>query len=187
MSESDRDEQREPAETSPDDRQGIQGSSPQAVQVSELPATEQVPPPEQHPAPSRSRPVSANHSATWPRGMPALRISRIRRTGDPSQWAAALNQTPQPAVLQLAAPTWLRPLRAGVGIALLVLAWGSLVAVALLATNLWAALPTRLDPSINLLLYVVDVVGVCWLLVCAVASIITGAFCLMLALTRRGW
>ncbi|HEX9056468.1 MAG TPA: hypothetical protein VF818_02965 [Ktedonobacterales bacterium] len=83
-------------------------------------------------------------------------------------------------------PWWLRPTRAVAGIGLLTLAWGAIMAVFWLG-SVTLAIPPHRHVVVRIVLYVLGAAGTCWLGLTALASVLVGAFCLMLALTSRRW
>ncbi len=85
-----------------------------------------------------------------------------------------------------APPSWLRPARAVAGVVLLTLAWGATMLAFWLAANTLGIPPHR-HPYVRIALYALGVLGTCWLGVTALAAVLVGAFCLMLALTSRTW
>jgi hypothetical protein len=85
-----------------------------------------------------------------------------------------------------AAPGWLRPARFIGGIVLLVVSWATIMVAAWLAYNTLGIPPHR-HVIVRLALYVVGALGALWLGVVAVAALLVGAFCLMLALTTHDW
>ena len=80
----------------------------------------------------------------------------------------------------------LRWTRAVAGFSLLAISWATIMTAIWLAENTLAIPPHR-HPIVRIALYVLGAVGSCWLGVVAVAAVLTGAFCLMLALTSREW
>jgi hypothetical protein len=89
-------------------------------------------------------------------------------------------------LVQTPAPRGLRLARAVAGIGLLALSWATIMAAIWLAFNTLGTPPHR-HPIVRIALYVLGAVGSCWLGVMAVAAVLAGAFCLMLALTTRDW
>lgn len=89
-------------------------------------------------------------------------------------------------LVQAPAPRGLRLARAVVGLGLLVLSWATIMGAIWLAFNTLGIPPHR-HPIVRIALYVLGAVGSCWLGVMAVAAVLAGAFCLMLALTTREW
>lgn len=90
------------------------------------------------------------------------------------------------AVLVPRAPGWLMLARIVTGLALLAMAWGTLMVALLLAFNTLGIPPHR-HVIVRIALYIVGALGALWLGVVALAALIVGAFCLTLALTRRQW
>lgn len=128
--------------------------------------------------------ASQRSSKTWPTGLPAMRLHRRQQTfvpppelrGDAGTPSAPLG--PQPRLL--------RTKRTLTGLVLLALAWLGLFLVVSLGMAAWHVLPIQ-HLSFSLLLALVEVVGACWLGIAALGCLFVGAFCLMLALTRRDW
>lgn len=89
-------------------------------------------------------------------------------------------------LVQTPAPAWLRAARAVAGIGLLALSWAAIMAAIWLAFNTLGIPPHR-HPIVRIALYVLGAVGSCWLGIVAIAAVLAGAFCLMLALTTREW
>lgn len=85
-----------------------------------------------------------------------------------------------------ATPSWLRPARAVAGVVLLTLSWGTTMLAFWLAANTFGIPPHR-HPYVRVALYVLGALGTCWLGITALAAVLAGAFCLMLALTSRTW
>lgn len=82
---------------------------------------------------------------------------------------------------------WIRPLRGGVGILLLALAWVGLVGIALLAHGA-TDVPLKLwPPSLRLLLPVVQLTLALWIGLIVAILIFLGSFLIWLALSVRGW
>lgn len=106
-----------------------------------------------------------------------------REAGEP--WGEYDNPLP-PAAQSPHAPGWLRLARAAAGILLLALAWGAVMGALLLVLNTLGIPPHR-HVIARIALYVVGALGAFWLGVVALAAVITGAFCLTLALTNRDW
>lgn len=113
-----------------------------------------------------------------------MRLHRRRRTLVPPPELSG-NASAAAAVAS-AAPRFLRAKRALVGLALLALAWLGLFIVALLVMSAMDVLPIQ-HVSLNLAVALVEVVGACWLGLAALGCLFVGAFCVMLALTHRGW
>ena len=84
------------------------------------------------------------------------------------------------------APWWLRPARAVSGAGLLAAAWGAMMLAVWLAIRTLTAPPHR-HVIVRIVLYVVGTLGACWLGLAALAALLGGAFCLMLAVTNRDW
>lgn len=104
--------------------------------------------------------------------------------------AAGVALPPEPAApvtRRAVPPPQLRVWRLLTGLIVLVLAWAALTAAFLLAQNVWASASAHPHPLPRVLLYGVEVLAALWLGVAGIACVVTGAFCLMLALTRRGW
>lgn len=89
-------------------------------------------------------------------------------------------------LVQTPTPGWLRTARAVAGIGLLALSWATIMVAIWLAVNTLGIPPHR-HPIVRIALYVLGAVGSCWLGVMAIAAVLAGAFCLMLALTSREW
>jgi hypothetical protein len=88
--------------------------------------------------------------------------------------------------VQAPAPRGLRMARAVAGIGLVGLSWAIIMAAIWLTFNTLGIPPHR-HPIVRIALYVLGAVGSCWLGVVAVAAVLAGSFCLMLALTTREW
>ena len=84
------------------------------------------------------------------------------------------------------APWWLRPVRAVFGVGLLATAWGAIMLALWLAIRTLGVPPHR-HVIVRLALYVVGTLGACWLGLAALAAVLGGAFCLMLAATNHDW
>jgi hypothetical protein len=84
------------------------------------------------------------------------------------------------------APRGLRLARAVAGIGLLAFSWAAIMAAIWLAINTLGIPPHR-HVIVRVALWVLGAVGSCWLGVTAIAAVLAGAFCLMLALTTREW
>ncbi|MGH2518108.1 MAG: hypothetical protein ACRDHP_20890 [Ktedonobacterales bacterium] len=135
-----------------------------------------------HSPPNDLRSASQSKARTWPHGVPALRLNR--RTAIPA--ALAANADLSAPSLGTPPPRLLRLRRLLLGVLLLALAWLCLVLVASLGMSAWASIPhQKLSP--HLLLYVLEAIGACWVGLAALGCIITGAFCLALALTTTKW
>jgi hypothetical protein len=117
---------------------------------------------------------------TWPTGVPPMRLNRR---------AARYSNGHRPGAPQYdaAPPSYLRPLRALVGLVLLTVAWIALLAVFVVGHMLWRRATSARPLSFHLSLYVLSLAATCWVAVAAVACIVAGAFSLALAITRRGW
>ena len=126
--------------------------------------------------------VSASDSKrrTWPAGVPPLRLNRraTRYNEGRRHSAPSYDDTP---------PTYLRPLRALVGLVLLTLAWVGLLVVVVVGQLVWRRLTSQRPLSFHLSLYVLSLAGTCWIAIVALGCIVAGAFSLALAITRRGW
>jgi hypothetical protein len=130
---------------------------------------------EQHPAPMHAQ------RRFWTTTMLPLRITRAA-----SQRQQA-TKSPRPTLaLDAPPPPFLRPLRLLSGMLLLALAWGGVLLVLTLAQPLANGFP-RHHLTLHVLLSLLSVLGACWIGVATLACIVAGAFCLMLALTSRGW
>jgi hypothetical protein len=90
------------------------------------------------------------------------------------------------STLDARAPAWLRITRGLTGLVLLIAAWGLIVLGLLLAFHILGLAPQR-QLVVRLGLYVLGALGMLWLGVVALACLIAGSFCLMLALTTRKW
>jgi hypothetical protein len=95
-------------------------------------------------------------------------------------------EAPAAAASAFAAPWWLRPARGVSGVVLLALAWATIM-VGLWLASVTLGIPPHRHVVVRLALYVLGAVGTCWLGLMALAAVLVGAFCLMLALTERGW
>lgn len=134
--------------------------------------------PDEKPDPAASQ----GKARTWPHGMPALRLNR--RAFAPAGIAVSADAAP-PSALDTPPPLlWLR--RLVTGLLLLGLAWLCLMLVAFLGVGALQSLPHQ-KISLHLLLYVLEAVGACWVGLAAIGCIVTGAFCLTLALTTNKW
>jgi len=135
-----------------------------------------------HSQPDDQPAASQGKARTWPHGAPALRLNRralvpVVTAGTDGAAVSALDA---------AAPKLLRLRRLVAGVLLLALAWLCLMLVAFLGLGAWESIPhQRISP--HLLLSVLELVGACWVGLAALGCIITGAFCLTLALTTRRW
>ncbi len=85
------------------------------------------------------------------------------------------------------APRFLRLGRALIGLALLAVAWGSVVLVIVLANLVLGDLDDPIHITVRFLLYLLGALAMIWLAVVALASLVAGAFSLSLALSRRDW
>jgi hypothetical protein len=83
-------------------------------------------------------------------------------------------------------PWWLRPARAVAGVGLLAASWGAIMLALWLAFHTLGVPPHR-HVIVRLALYVVGALGVGWLGLAALAALLGGAFCVMLAVTNRDW
>lgn len=122
-------------------------------------------------------------SKTWPVGVPALRLYRRKSVFDlPPELRPAAVAPPQAGT----PPRLLRAGRALAGLALLALAWLGLYLVISLVMAALHVLPFE-RVSFSLLVAVLEVASACWIGLAALGCLFAGAFCMMLALTRRGW
>jgi hypothetical protein len=98
------------------------------------------------------------------------------------------NDQPQDERQRSATPTpwWLRPARAVSGVGLLAASWGAIMLALWLAIRTLGVPPHR-QVIVRIVLYVVGTLGACWLGLAALAALLGGAFCLMLAVTNRDW
>lgn len=112
--------------------------------------------------------------------MPALRLNRMDGRAHQERRPTMVYDTEH-------APGYLRGLRLLVGLALLALAWGVSLLVAMLTISLQNGLPHRLALSERYGLYVFSALAILWLALLALGLIVVGALSLTLALTRRGW
>jgi hypothetical protein len=103
-----------------------------------------------------------------------------------AEGGASATEAPDEAATLAPAPHGLRLGRALVGVVLLVLAWGAVMGAFLLASAALAAPPGHSLAS-QLALDALGIIGALWLAIMALAAIIVGAFCLMLAVTTRQW
>lgn len=125
--------------------------------------------------------VEREKSRSWTGGRLALRLNR-RAHHDREQ-----PEEPPVAIVHMKPPRSLRLLRALVGAILLVIAWASLMAT--------VALFQRIDPGMRLhalqpglmLAALGEAIAGLWFAFVALTCLITGAFSLSLAITRRGW
>jgi hypothetical protein len=127
---------------------------------------------------------------TWGSNLPALRVTQVQQ---PSQSTRAKDAS-KPAreetryVWTSPSPSTLRLIRALVGIVLLLVAWAATVGIFLLAQMLLDGPPRDGDQlALGLILYGLGVLATLWLAVTALASMVTGAFALSLAVRVRGW
>ena len=136
-----------------------------------------------HSQPDDQPTASQSKARTWPHGMPALRLNRRRST-----IPAAVSVHPDGTAISVpdTPPRLLRLRRLVAGVMLLALAWLCLLLVASLGMGAWESIPHQ-KISLHILVYVLEAVGACWVGLAAIACIITGAFCLTLALTTRRW
>lgn len=113
--------------------------------------------------------------------IPALRLNRStprRPSGPDTKKMVFLADIPAPRFLRL----W----RLLIGLALLALAWGGLLATAMLAEGAWDMIPHK-HPTLHLVVYVVQAILACWIGAVSLVCIVVGAFSLAIALTSRGW
>jgi hypothetical protein len=83
--------------------------------------------------------------------------------------------------------SWIRPLRAVVGILLLAVAWAGLLTMAVLVHNV-ASMPLRLwPPSFRILFPILELVAAVWIGMVTATSVLVSSFLVWLALTERGW
>ncbi len=76
--------------------------------------------------------------------------------------------------------------RALIGIILLALSWGGLVLVAMFGGMVWPLLVSRhITPRLGL--YALGAIGICWIGIVSLCCLVTGAFCLSLAVSRASW
>lgn len=122
-------------------------------------------------------------SRTWSRGLPALRLHRRQRARVPRPGPQGDTVAPSPLGPP---PRLLRARRALAGVALLLAAWLGLFLVVLLGMSAWHVLPIQ-RLSVGLAVALVEIIGACWIGVAALGCLFVGAFCMMLALTRREW
>lgn len=122
-------------------------------------------------------------SKTWPTGLPALRLHRRPRPLVPPPELLGGSAVRSPLTPP---PRLLRVRRALAGIVLLLAAWGGLVLVALLGMSAWRVFPIQ-RLSLNLAVALLELVGACWVGIAGLSCLFVGAYCLMLALTRREW
>lgn len=85
------------------------------------------------------------------------------------------------------APRLLRLGRLLAGLALLAVAWGSVVLVLLLASVVLSDLDDPVQATLHFLLFLLGALVMIWLSVVALASLVAGAFSLSLALGRGDW
>jgi hypothetical protein len=112
--------------------------------------------------------------------MPALRLNRRER-------APRVEQKPPMVYDTERAPGYLRLARLGAGLGLLAAAWGVALLVVYLAEALWVVAQPQPVLTERFALYLLYAIGILWLAVVGLALILTGAFSLFLALTRRRW
>jgi hypothetical protein len=127
-------------------------------------------------------PDESGRRRSWPVGVPPMWLSKPRKPGTgravPPPAPTTSHVGPPPRLLGL----W----RALAGIVLLGLAWAGLVVVAIFGSMVLPLLHSRhLTPS--LLAYALGAIGVAWIALVALCCIVTGAFCLSLAITRANW
>lgn len=138
----------------------------------------------QHNQPDDPLATSHGKARTWPHGVPALRLNR--RAPAPAPTAVAVRPDSAVAPALGTPPKLLRLRRFISGVLLLALAWLCLMLVAFLGVGAWESIPHQ-KPSLHLLLYLLEAVGACWVGLAAIGCIVTGAFCLTLALTTSTW
>ena len=85
------------------------------------------------------------------------------------------------------APRFLRVGRALTGLALLAVAWGSVVLVLLLASAVLSDLDDPVHVTLHFMLLLFGALVMIWLILVALASLVAGAFSLSLALGRGDW
>jgi hypothetical protein len=126
-------------------------------------------------------PGESGRRRSWPVGVPPMWLSKPRKPG-----AGRAAQPPAPVSRVGPPPRLLGLWRALVGIMLLGLAWAGLVLVAIFGSMVLPLLHSRrLTPT--LLIYALGAIGVAWVAAVALCCIVTGAFCLSLAITRANW
>jgi hypothetical protein len=125
-------------------------------------------------------PGESGRRRTWPVGVPPMWLTRPRRSVSISATAQPQEQREGPP------PRLLNVWRALAGVVLLALAWAGLVVVAMFGAMVLPLLRSQhLTP--RLAVYALGAIGVCWVGVIALACLVTGAFCLSLAISRASW
>jgi hypothetical protein len=120
---------------------------------------------------------------TWPQGTPALRIGNIHED-EPAPPVSP--SPPLPTPVSTRAPWYLRLLRLAVGLTLLVLAWCGVLVIDLLVDSALHSIRTD-HVALDTAIAVLKIAGACWVAIATIASIVAGAFSLLLALTNRDW
>lgn len=120
--------------------------------------------------------------------MPALRLGRRITFNRAQQQQKNVPSGVSTATItaDTSAPPFLRLLRFVVGVALLGLAWAGILAIIMLAQVITQP-ATRLHILTHLLFDVAIAGAACLIGVTVLGCLITGAFCLTLALTSRDW
>ncbi len=129
---------------------------------------------------SSSRSTNKRKRITDSAWMPALRLNRRDR-------ARRAEEKPRMVYDTENTPGYLRLARLLAGLALLAAAWGVALLVVYLAQALWSVLLHQPILTERFVLYLLYAVGIIWLAVVGLALIVSGAFSLFLALTRRRW
>jgi hypothetical protein len=125
-------------------------------------------------------PGESGRRRTWPVGVPPMWLTRPRRPASTGAMAQPQERHDGPP------PRLLNVWRALTGVVLLALAWAGLVLVAMFGAMVLPLLRSQhLTP--RLALYALGAIGVCWVGVIALACLVTGAFCLSLAISRANW
>ncbi len=134
----------------------------------------------QTPEHENTLPGESGRRRSWPVGVPPLWLSKPRKPAStrPNERQYTVREGPPPRLLGL----W----RALVGIVLLGLSWAGLVLVAIFAGMVLPMLSAR-PVSPRLALYALGALGVAWIGIVALCCLVTGAFCLSLAITRANW
>ena len=134
--------------------------------------------------------VAPQPGATWGKSTPPMRLTRGGRARRRSPSRALGTASPAMADLLDPPPAYLRPVRAFLGLVLLAVAWGATLVVVMLALSLAQGIPSHQHVAAQVQAYALACVGLLALLflaATALACIVAAAFCLSLALTRRGW
>lgn len=119
---------------------------------------------------------------------PSLRLNQ--READLDTYSTEDSPPPDPVLARQPVSTeetWIRPLRALVGIVLLAVAWTGLLTMVVLVHNI-ASMPLRLwPPSFQILFPILELVAAVWVGLVTATSILVSSFLVWLALTERSW